>query len=38
VTLPGLSDQRALILMRKVSATPHQFPRQGGKPRSQPLS
>ena len=38
VTLPGLTDQRALILMRKVSTTPHQFPRQGGKPRSQPLT
>ena len=38
VTLPGLTDQRALILMRKASATPPQFPRQGGKPRSQPLS
>lgn len=38
VTLPGLTDQRALVVIRKVGHTPPQFPRQGGKPRSQPLS
>ncbi|MBX7213588.1 MAG: 16S rRNA (guanine(527)-N(7))-methyltransferase RsmG [Thermoflexales bacterium] len=38
VHLPGLSDQRALIVMGKARPTPHPYPRQGGKPRAQPLT
>jgi 16S rRNA (guanine527-N7)-methyltransferase len=37
VQLPGLSDQRALIVMNKVAPTPTLYPRQGGAPRSNPL-
>jgi 16S rRNA (guanine527-N7)-methyltransferase len=37
VSLPGLSDPRALILIDKVRPTPRQYPRQAGKPRSAPL-
>jgi 16S rRNA (guanine527-N7)-methyltransferase len=37
VTLPGLTDQRVLIVIGKVAATPRQYPRQSGKPRSSPL-
>lgn len=38
VVLPGLSDQRALIVIAKTAPTPPTYPRQGGKPRSQPLA
>jgi 16S rRNA (guanine527-N7)-methyltransferase len=38
VTLPGLPDKRALIVIDKVAPTPRVYPRQGGMPRSSPLS
>jgi 16S rRNA (guanine527-N7)-methyltransferase len=37
VTLPGIPDQRALVLIRKIKPTPRVYPRQAGKPRSAPL-
>jgi 16S rRNA (guanine527-N7)-methyltransferase len=37
VTLPGLPDKRALIVIDKVAPTPPVYPRQGGMPRSAPL-
>jgi 16S rRNA (guanine527-N7)-methyltransferase len=38
VALPGMPDQRALIIINKVTPTPRIYPRQGGKPRSSPIS
>ena len=37
VTLPGLPDKRALIVIDKIAPTPAVYPRQGGMPRSAPL-
>ncbi len=37
VTLPGLPDRRALIIIDKISLTPHVYPRPGGAPRNSPL-
>ena len=37
VSLPGLPDKRALIVIDKVAPTPRAYPRQGGMPRSAPL-
>ncbi len=37
VTLPGLPDRRALVVIRKARPTPPAYPRQGGKPRRSPL-
>ena len=37
VTLPGLPDQRALVIIEKLKPTPRQYPRQAGKPRTSPL-
>ena len=38
VTLPGLPDKRALIVIDKIAPTPVVYPRQGGLPRSSPLT
>jgi 16S rRNA (guanine527-N7)-methyltransferase len=38
VVLPGVSDQRALVIIRKARPSPAMYPRQAGKPRSAPLS
>ena len=38
VALPGLADQRALVIIRKARPSPALYPRQAGKPRSAPLS
>ena len=38
VVLPGLADQRALVIIRKARPSPALYPRQAGKPRSAPLS
>ncbi len=37
VSLPGLPDARALIVLDKLTLTPMKYPRQTGLPRSQPL-
>jgi 16S rRNA (guanine527-N7)-methyltransferase len=37
VTLPGIPDARALVVIRKVKASPRLYPRQAGAPRSAPL-
>ena len=37
VSLPGLPDQRALVIVEKLKSTPPQYPRQAGKPRTSPL-
>jgi 16S rRNA (guanine527-N7)-methyltransferase len=37
VTLPGLPDARALVIVRKVRPTPALYPRAAGKPRNAPL-
>ncbi|HEY3342252.1 MAG TPA: 16S rRNA (guanine(527)-N(7))-methyltransferase RsmG [Anaerolineae bacterium] len=37
VTLPGLTDQRALVIIEKQAPSPSQYPRQAGKPRTSPL-
>ena len=37
VTLPGLPDQRALIIIEKRAPSSRQYPRQAGKPRTSPL-
>ncbi len=36
--LPLSLGQRSLIIIKKVKATPHRFPRSGGKPKSKPLN
>ena len=38
VTLPGVPDQRALVIIRKSKTSPQLYPRQAGKPRSAPLA
>jgi 16S rRNA (guanine527-N7)-methyltransferase len=37
VSLPGLPDKRALIVIDKIAPTPPVYPRQGGMPRSAPI-
>lgn len=37
VTLPGVTDQRSLVVIRKVRPSPSVYPRPAGKPRSDPL-
>ncbi len=37
VNLPGLADDRFLVLAEKVAATPHQYPRKPGVPGKTPL-
>jgi 16S rRNA (guanine527-N7)-methyltransferase len=37
VTLPGVTDQRYLVLVDKVAATPSTYPRKRGVPTKQPL-
>lgn len=37
VNLPGVVDDRYLVLVRKVAATPHNYPRKPGMPGKQPL-
>jgi 16S rRNA (guanine527-N7)-methyltransferase len=37
VTLPGVVDERYLVLVDKVAATPRQYPRKAGTPGKQPL-
>lgn len=37
LTLPGDEEQRSLILIRKIKATPHKYPRQAGIPNKKPL-
>jgi 16S rRNA (guanine527-N7)-methyltransferase len=37
VTLPGVEDQRYLIIVEKVAATPDRFPRRTGLPTKKPL-
>ncbi len=37
VTLPGIPDARALVVIRKAKASPRLYPRQAGAPRSSPL-
>ena len=38
VHLPAFSDNRCLIVVNKLSATPHQFPRRSGMPSKRPLA
>jgi 16S rRNA (guanine527-N7)-methyltransferase len=37
VTLPGVADERYLVIMDKVAATPHNYPRRVGVPSKNPL-
>jgi 16S rRNA (guanine527-N7)-methyltransferase len=37
VTLPGVPDRRALVIIRKVRLTPDRYPRASGAPRRSPL-
>ena len=37
VTLPGVADERYLVVMEKKAATPKQFPRRAGLPARKPL-
>ena len=37
VTLPGIPDERALVIIRKAKPTPALYPRPAGKPRTSPL-
>ncbi|MCL4507704.1 MAG: 16S rRNA (guanine(527)-N(7))-methyltransferase RsmG [Chloroflexi bacterium] len=37
VALPGVPDQRALVVIRKVRPSPSLYPRPAGKPRSEPI-
>ncbi len=37
VTLPGVEDQRYLIIVEKVAATPDRYPRRSGLPTKKPL-
>jgi 16S rRNA (guanine527-N7)-methyltransferase len=37
VTLPGVVDERYLVIVDKVAATPRQYPRKAGTPTKQPL-
>jgi 16S rRNA (guanine527-N7)-methyltransferase len=37
VTLPGVADERFLVVVDKVAATPPQYPRKPGVPAKKPL-
>ncbi len=37
VTLPGVADERYLVVIDKVAATPEQYPRKAGMPAKKPL-
>ncbi len=37
VTLPGVADERFLVLVDKVAATPSGYPRRSGVPAKNPL-
>ena len=37
VSLPGLSDRRAVLVMKKERATPKIYPRKAGTPAKEPL-
>jgi len=37
VTLPGVADERYLVVIEKVAATPRQYPRKSGIPAKKPL-
>jgi 16S rRNA (guanine527-N7)-methyltransferase len=37
VTLPGVADERYLVVIDKVAATPAQYPRKAGIPAKKPL-
>jgi 16S rRNA (guanine527-N7)-methyltransferase len=37
VTLPGVADERYLVVVDKVAATPQQYPRRVGVPAKKPL-
>ena len=37
VTLPGVAEERYLVVVDKVAATPPQYPRKPGSPAKQPL-
>ena len=37
VRLPGLSDKRAVLVMKKERLTPKEYPRKAGKPAKEPL-
>ncbi|MEJ5241646.1 MAG: 16S rRNA (guanine(527)-N(7))-methyltransferase RsmG [Anaerolineales bacterium] len=37
VTLPGITDERFLVLVDKIAATPSQYPRKPGTPAKKPL-
>jgi 16S rRNA (guanine527-N7)-methyltransferase len=37
VELPGVSDERFLVVVKKVAATPPQYPRHAGLPVKKPL-
>ena len=37
VTLPGIADERFLVVVDKVAATPKQYPRRAGVPAKKPM-
>jgi len=37
VTLPGVADERYLVVVDKVAATPREYPRRVGVPAKKPL-
>ena len=37
VALPGLSDKRAVLVIKKERTTPKAYPRKAGKPAKEPL-
>lgn len=37
VTVPGLEDERALVVLEKMSPTPGKYPRRPGEPRKKPI-
>ncbi|MGQ9668251.1 MAG: hypothetical protein ACUVWB_13150, partial [Anaerolineae bacterium] len=37
VAVPGLAEERYLVLIRKIAPTPAQYPRRPGVPRKRPL-
>jgi 16S rRNA (guanine527-N7)-methyltransferase len=37
ISLPGVADQRYLVVIEKVAATPHKYPRRVGRPAKKPL-
>ncbi len=38
VTLPGIAEERFLVIMDKKAATPPQYPRRAGLPQKKPLT